>query len=243
MKKTILILICIISLITPVFAGGHSMIDQANLLSESALSQLEEQAAQLEEGYKIDIVILTVPSTYGIDAAEFADDYYLSNGYGADGILLLLVMDSRDWVISTWGTVADTMSNADCDSLFAYAADYISSGDYARGFQRYLGRLPMYIDPPHPNGVPKRMPDWQIIGISLLIGCVVAGIVLFIMIRSMRSARPKPSAADYVRSGSLEIHTQRDFYLYSHTTRTKIETNSGSRGGTSSSHGGSRGKF
>jgi uncharacterized protein len=242
MKKTIFVLICILLLIFPVVAGGQSIVDNACLLEIEQVNKLEEQARQIEESYNIDIVILTVPSTYGVDAAVFADEYYLTNGYGNDGILLLLVMDSRDWVISTWGSVADAMSKSDCDDLFASAADHISGGDYVRGFERYLDLLPMYVDPSHPNAVPKDMPALGKIGISLLIGCAVAGIVLIVMITSMRSSRPKPSAADYLLPGTAQIHTQRDFYLYSHTTRTKIETNSGSRGG-SRSHGGSRGKF
>ena len=241
MKKTIFVLICILLLVFPVLAGGQSIVDNAGLLEDSQIEMLEKHASLIEEPTGMDIVILTVPSTYGVDAAVFADDYYLSNGYGDDGILLLLVMDSRDWVISTWGSVADSLSTSDCDAIFAAAADYISAGDYAEGFDRYLSKLSSYTISDGPGAT--KIPDLGKIGISLLIGCVVAGVVLIVMITSMRSARPKPSAADYVLPGSAHIHTQRDFYLYSHTTRTKIESNSGSRGGGSRSHGGSRGKF
>lgn len=246
MKKTIFVLICILLLVFPVLAGGQSIVDEADLLGESQVSRLEEHAQQIEESYNIDIVILTVPTTHGVDAAAFADEFYLTNGYGDNGILLLLVMDSRDWVISTWGTIADTMSTSDCDSLFASAADYISAGDYERGFERYLDQLPMYVYPPHVNGVPKEMPDWGKLGIALLVGCVGAGIVLIVMISSMRTARPKRSAAEYVNRGSFRMSVQRDLYLYSTTTRTKIESNNSSgshRSSSGRSHGGSRGKF
>lgn len=244
MKKTVFVLFCILLLVFPVLAGGQSIVDNAGLLGQSQLEKLEAAATEIEENYNIDVVILTVETTKGVDAKRYADDYYRSNGYGEEGIILLLVMDSRDWVILPFGSLDEIMTSNDCDNLFASAASYISAGDYADGFGRYLSQLPMYIHPPGPNDVPKDVPEIGKIGISLLIGCVVAGIVLIVMVTSMRTARPKPSAADYVLRGSFHIHTQRDFYLYSHTTRTKIESNSsGSRGGGSRSHGGSRGKF
>ncbi len=185
-------------------------------------------------------------STCGKDAQRYADDYYDYNGYGPDGILLLLVMDTREWVISTSGTVMDTMSVYDCDNLFESAASYISAGNYAAGFERYLSQLPMYVYPTNPNAVPQETPVPAKLGFALFIGLLIGGIVIFIMIRSMRTVRPKRAAAEYVDRNSFRMHTQRDFYLYSHTTRTKIESNTSSGGHRSSSgrsHGGSRGRF
>lgn len=244
MKKIFLAVLCLL-LTFPALAGGQSIIDEASLLTPTQVSRLEEQAAEIEENYDIDVVILTVPSTDGRDARAYADDYFDYNGYGPDGILLLLVMDTREWVISTSGTVMDTMSSYDCDNLFNSAAPYISDGDYIGGFERYLDQLPMYVYPGHPNAVPNEMSELGKIAIALLIGFVIGGIVIFIMIRSMRSARPKGSAADYVDHNSFHMRTQRDFYLYSHTTRTKIESNSSGshRGSSGRSHGGSRGRF
>lgn len=245
MKKYVFILILILLLSFPTYAHGQSIIDQAGLLTDSQIQDLEQQAKQIEDDYQIDVVILTVSSTGGKDVVAFADDFYDDNGYGPDGILLLLVMDSREWAISTCGSVMQTMSSNDCDSLFYSASDYFSAGAYEQGFSRYLSQLPMYVFPSLPDAVPPEMPELARIGISLLIGAVIAGITVFIMVRSMHSARPKRSAAEYVDRNTFRLHTQRDFYLYSTTTRTKIESNSSGshRSSSGRSHGGSRGRF
>lgn len=245
MKKTIIVLFFLFLLTIPVTAAQPKIFDGADLLTTHQIADLEEHAQQLSEDYGVDVVIVTVNSTDGSDAQAYADDFYDDNGYAIDGILLLLVMDNREWVISTCGSVMDTVSSRDCDALFTEAAPYISDGDYYEGFQVYLVNLPYYLYPPHPNGVPKQMPELGKIGISLLVGAVIGGIVILIMISSMRTARPNRAAAEYVSRNSFRMHIQRDFYLYSHTTRTKIETNSSGshRSSSGRSHGGSRGRF
>ncbi len=245
MKKTIFILLFAFLLTLPVSAAQPKVFDGADLLSANQIEALEKQAQQISADYAIDVVIVTVNSTGGMDAQDYADDFYDLNGYGvgtrSSGILLLLVMDSREQVISTCGSVMDTLSRRDCDDLFSRCANDISNGDYYGGFQVYLNSLPYYL-----NGEAESLPATAKIGISLLIGAAVGGIVIFIMIHSMRTARPKRSAAEYVDRNSFRMHTHRDFYLYSNTTRTKIESNNSSgshRSSSGRSHGGSRGRF
>ncbi len=90
---------------------------------------------------------------------------------------------------------------------------------------------------------------------SLVCGLIVAAIVIWIMSRGMSTAKAQRNAQSYLATGSYDLHTKRDIFLYSRTTKTrKAESSSstGARGGGGSSthrsssgrsHGGRSGKF
>lgn len=96
--------------------------------------------------------------------------------------------------------------------------------------------------------------------IALLVGCGVAGLVVWLMGRSMRTARAQSSADDYIQHSSFHLRSCQDFFLYSRTSRVRRAEDSdhGSRGGghhgggggssvhrssSGRSHGGGHGKF
>ena len=149
MKKLIIPILLMFILSIPVFAASDRIVDNAGLLTLNEERLLEEQAAAIVEQYAMDVVIVTVMSTNGRDAQAYADDYYDQNGYGVganhSGVLLLLVMDTREWVISTCGDALDTMSSFDADELFESVSSYISEGQYYDGFSLYLQNIPPYL--------------------------------------------------------------------------------------------------
>lgn len=54
------------------------------------------------------------------------------------------------------------------------------------------------------------------IGIGLLIGLIT----VMVMKGQLKSVRPKNAAADYVVSGSFQLRSSRDIFLYRHVHRT-----------------------
>jgi uncharacterized protein len=243
MKKLIIPILLMFILSIPVFAASDRIVDNAGLLTLNEERLLEEQAAAIVEQYAMDVVIVTVMSTNGRDAQAYADDYYDQNGYGVganhSGVLLLLVMDTREWVISTCGDALDTMSSFDADELFESVSSYISEGQYYDGFSHYLQNIPPYL-------VKKELSTVAVIGFALLIGAAAGGIVLLIMRSGMKTAKPQADAGTYVKSGTYDLVRHSDFYLYSTVTKVRKESNNSSGGHRSSSgrsHGGSRGGF
>lgn len=243
MKKFSIILCLLLALCVHAVAANPKIVDNADLLSVSEETYLESLAAEISDTYVIDVVILTVQSTNGTDAQEFADDYFDYHGYGIgldhSGILLLLVMDSHEWVISTTGKAMDYISRSDADELFERISSDISAGRYFDGFSDYLSILPSYYEN-------SDMGIAGVILISLLVGAAVGGIALLIMRSGMRTAKQQVGAGSYVRSDSYKLKQHLDFYLYSNTTRTRKESNDSSgshRGSSGRSHGGSRGRF
>lgn len=243
MKKLTLILCLILLLSIPAVASKSRIVDKADLLSTSEEAYLNSLSTDISNTYGIDVVILTVNSTNGADAQAYADDYFDYQGYGmgADhsGILLLLVMDTREWVISTTGKGMDYISRSDADDLFNRISSDISAGKYYDGFSNYLSILPSYF-------MGSEIGIMGIILISLLIGAAAGGITLLILRSGMHSAKQQINAGSYVKSGSYSLNQHLDYYLYSNTTRTRKENNNSSgshRGSSGHSHGGSRGRF
>ena len=101
MKKLLPLLLCVLLLLgmsAMAYAAPARIVDDAGLLTDSERSALEEKAASLWDSCRLDVVVVTVDTTYGKSVQTYADDYYDEQGYGygADnsGILLLLCMDT-----------------------------------------------------------------------------------------------------------------------------------------------------
>ena len=61
----------------------------------------------------------------------------------------------------------------------------------------------------------------KMIGISAIIGVVIALVVCLIMKSRMKTAVPKITANDYIRKNSFNITRSRDIFIYSDVTKKK----------------------
>lgn len=275
MKKWISLLLCIAlctSITVTAHAAGRYVIDEAGLLTDSQISQLEETAAELQDQYQMDVVVLTLESLTGRDVQSAADDYYDENGYAEDGILFLLAMEEREWCITTSGSAVYALTDYGLYEIDNLVLPYLQAGDYYSAFETYQNALPKYINA-YLSGdqidgyVPEEdryeghtdvvYEEDSGIAASILLGCVVglivAGIAVIIMRMSMNTKRAQYSAGDYLKAGTYHLRANRDLFLYSQVTKTprpQQQNNNNSGGGsgvhTSSSgrtHGGRSGKF
>lgn len=274
MKKKFRILFLLLllpCLILSVGAENPLVVDNANLLSPGEIDQLETMAQVIRDTYGIDPVILTVNSLEGLSAQDYADSFYDSNGYGDDGVLFLLAMEEREWYISTCGSCIYALTDYGIQQLGENTVWFLSDGDYCRGFESFLSELPVYMTA-YESGKPldgyadnsggyapgtreetvyyedSRSPNLLL---SLLIGVSSAAVAVGIMRASLKTNRPRHSAADYMNRNSYHLHTHQDMFLYSSVTKTRRQQNSSSGGGGSSvhrssggrSHGGGGGRF
>ena len=91
---SILLIICfLISVPIQALASGQYVYihDFANLLTESQKNRLENAAQDVYDTYKLDVVVLTVPTIGNTNTVSYADDYY-NNHFSANGVLFLLAM-------------------------------------------------------------------------------------------------------------------------------------------------------
>lgn len=267
MKKYISIMFALVltmSLSITAFAAGGSpkIIDNADLLTSSEETTLEEMAEDLADEYDMDVVILVEESIWPNDVTTYADDYFDNNGYGIgseySGVLLLLDMDSREWAISTCGDCIEALTDYGQEQIMDDVLDYLSDDEYYDGFYAYLKLLDKHFEA-YENGEPIDVYNNEdkpslvsIISAAIIFGCVVGGFTVLLLRSKMKTVKPQRGAQSYVRQGSFTLTKQKDTFLYTNTTRTRKQSSSssGSRGGSSThrsssgrSHGGSRGRF
>lgn len=254
MKKllaTLLCLVCLLCLSTTALASNDlpSIIDEAGLLTQTQALSLETQEKSLRKthGFNFDIVILTVESTQGRSPRQYAESYYDRQGYADDGILLLISMEERDWYICTTGKCQDIFTSYGIDQLGDRIVPYLSEGEYYHAFRTFIEQIPHYCEA-YAQGKPiDRTIGVSHVLIALCIGAAIGGITIAIMRSAMNTAKPKPSATEYVKQGSFRPYGNFDMYLYSRITKRRRQSSSsgshGGGGGGSRSHSGGGGKF
>ena len=258
MKKrifAILAAVCLLSLL--VFTAQADTVrldDEAALLFGSEAKEIGQLLDEISARQGVDIVIVTADSLEGKSPMEYADDYYDYGGYAADGILLLVSMEDRDWHVSTTGYGITAVTDAGLEYISDRFVPYLSDEEYAEAFRTFAQLCDEFItqaktgDPYDSHNLPKEPFDVVInLVIALVIGLVVTLIVTGKMKGQLKSVRQQAKADDYIAPGSLQLRYSRDVFLYSQLTRTeKPQASSGSSTHVSSSgttHGGGGGKF
>lgn len=248
------------------------VVDEADLLTDSEESALEEKILEIIEkyDYEYDIVIVSADSTDGKSVTAYADDFYDYNGYGYgsyyNGVMFLLNMEGRDWYISTCGKGITVFTDYGIDQIGNTVLPYLKNGDYYDAFEEFADEADRYINKYETDGKPydkygsssprqslaEEYGYGSLFLTSLVTGLIIALIVCLIMKAQLKTAVKQFGAKSYIKPGSLNVSYSRDIYLYKNVTKHKIESSSGrgSGGGSSihtsssgRSHGGGGGKF
>lgn len=258
MKRLHTLFLCflvIISLVLTVSAAEpYRVADLEGLLAEDEISGLADTLERIGDIWNMDLVIVTVDDLQGCDATSYADDYYDYNGYGDDGILLLVSEEERQWAISTSGYGIYVFTDAGIDHMAEQFVPYLSDGAYAEAFEIFAELSVEYLERAA-AGEPYDVGDFSdnsfrlgkrlviCFGLGLLIALIAVGI-MYSQLKSVRSH----TASHYVRGEGLKLTASRDLFLYAHVDRRKRETsNSGGssthRSSSGRSHGGRSGRF
>lgn len=248
MKKWIQIILCLLCLISlPLNTMGAQpyVVDEAGLLSDNEVADLELSCQEFKADSNMDLVILTLNSLNGKSAMDYADDYFDAN-YGENGILLLISMAEREWHISTAGTAIDAFNESDLIGMEDTLMKYLPDGKYYKAFLNFQYDCQYYWC----NEEPTDLEAGLFIGIPA--GAVIALVVLLILRLTMNTKSAQRCAANYEVAGSYNLRRHQDLFLYSKVTKQPKpqpqQTNSGSSSGTHTSssgrtHGGRGGKF
>ena len=251
MKKclSILLLLSLLSvLIVGVSAatpGSETFIyDDAQLLSKNEYAALQEQLKELSNTYDTQIVVATLRSVNGGDADILAEAFYDGKdlGYGdrRDGIMLIIMMDIREFRILSNGEAAEALTPGRIDKITDAITPDLSDGDYYGAFDTFVQECEYYLDGYH-NGFPFR--HGQTLTIALIVGLAIGLIVAFCLKAQLKSVRMQTRAHDYVRPGSMQLRYRSDLYLYRTVSRTRRESSNSSRSGGSRSRSMGGGKF
>ncbi|MCF0237527.1 MAG: TPM domain-containing protein, partial [Sphaerochaetaceae bacterium] len=112
-------------------------VDDADLLTMAQEAAIGMYLEYYSEACSMDFVVVTVNSTNGKSARDYADDYMDEHGYN-DGILYLLDMGNREWYVSTAGKAINIFTEDILDELESYIVYYLQNGDYYTSFLVFI---------------------------------------------------------------------------------------------------------
>lgn len=246
MKKLfslMLALFLVLSMAVSVSAATDAFVyDEAGLLSEGERADLANRLAQLSDTYNAQIVVVTIASAQGSDVDLILEYLYdtADFGYGEDldGVLLLVCMDPREYRILSNGYCDAAIDSADINAIGSVIVDDLSDGNYADAFDTFAEKCEYYLDG-HLNGFPFNF--GMNLMIALMIGLIAGLITAKSLKGQLKTVHKKNEAKNYIKSGSMNLHTQNDVFLYRDVKRTpkpKENTARSSSGGSSRSTGG-----
>ena len=137
-------IVLILILAVPVFAAPARLVDDADLLSETDQLVVTDKLDAVSEKWSMDIVIVTVNSINGSDPIVYAENYYIANGYGSNGILMLIAMGSRDLAVYTHGSGQTAFPVDTHDYLLEDTLDYLAQEDYTNALLQFANKCDDY---------------------------------------------------------------------------------------------------
>ena len=259
MKKRILILVLftLILNVTRVNAFDTSLkiYDYAQVLSSEEEKNLKESVDNYIENYNMDMVLVTVKHHEKSTTKAYSEDFYDYNGFGLnstnDGVLFVIdfTFGYRDIYMLTTGEairmyddyriekILDSVANVSKKDYYYWFETFIKSTTYYASLGIPSSNQNTYIDE---NGdyIVGRTHDksinWLIISIVSLI---VPSIIVGILISKHKMIKKAINANYYVKN--VNITTRSDKFLTTHTTSVRIDSDSGSSGGSRVSRGSS----
>ena len=254
-RKMFVTLVCVLAAVSlNVLAAPPLLVDDAQLMTYEEQLELTELLEEISTRQGVDVVVVTTYSLGGKSPVEYADDFFDYNGYGEDGVLLLVSMEDREWWVSTTGFGITAITNVGLSYISDEFVPYLSDGEYAQGFRVFAELCDKFItqarngDAYDYHNLPKVPFDpGEHLMIALVVGLLAAVIATLIMRGQLKSVRQQPKADDYVKPGSMHLTQSRDLYLYSNTSRREKPKNNGGssthRSSSGRSHGGGGGRF
>ena len=222
--------------------------DEADILTETEEYSLQKYMDKVSKEKQVDIVIVTTNDAEGKQPREYAEDFYKTHDFGYEdsdgtGLLYLISLDksvtgNRELWMTTAKEAKDYFSQSRIDSVLdniynTLTADeelnyYGSCNEFIKGIEKYMNVS---------ESVPVFLTKWYSkLGIAL----VITLIIFFILIFNF-GGKKTTTAETYLNVNSIKRNIKEDTYMYTRTTKTKIEkssSSSGSSSGGSSSGGG-----
>ena len=257
MKKlfSVLLTVCVLFVMSLSVCASEflPLFDEPDVMTDAEETALVTKLEGIAAQYQMEVVVAAFETIDGASPMEYADDYYDYNGYGCgenrDGLVLIVVMDTSDWWISTRGTAITAFTDAGIDYIGEQITPYMSAGDFAGAFDAFADQCSMFMaqaatgDPFDVHNLPQPPKEpfnaGMAIVIALIVGFIVGKIYTGKLEGQLKSVTAQKAAAGYIRDGSLNVTNARDFFLYRNVTRTKKQSSSSSSsGGTARSKGG-----
>lgn len=242
------------------YAALPRLVDDADLLRSVEEDFVLEKLNSVSEEYGVDVVVVTVESTNGSDVRDYAESFYDNSGYGDDGILLLLCMDSRDYWFCTTGKGERVFTDSRLIAIEDKILGDLGEGRYYNAFSKFADACGDYLEGASAisyddeyydvyDGAYEEYEAYEkepfdllmAVLVSLGIGFLIAFIVVSVWKGQLNTVKFQPNASAYVKRDSLKLTQSNDTFLYHTVNRVpKVQHTSSGGGSMRSSSGGSR---
>ncbi|MHA6251494.1 TPM domain-containing protein [Oceanobacillus sp. CAU 1775] len=259
MKKlfasSLLVIMFIFITTAPVFADVQRIYDEANLLTDAEVQELEAQASAYFDEWQTDFIIITTNDTEGRMVTtymqDFTDELAKEFNRSEDNMAVLTMdMQNREVYLAGFGIGKEYLDDARLDQIRNQITSDLSNGNYYDAFEHFFAKSDEYL-----NIRPGVNPESLFFNTFVQLGAalVLAFIVVFIMAFNS-GGRVTVNARTYLDQQNTRIVSQHDRYLRKTVTRKKKPSNNSSGGGggrmggggissAGRSHSGSRGGF
>ncbi len=246
-----------------------NLVDDANLLTEQEYDEVLEKLNSVSDKYSVNIAVVTVNDTNGLDIEAFADNYqeehYSKEGSNEpiDGALLVIDMNQRQWYVTTYGEGVRAFTDYGIQQLDNELILYLQDGDFAGAFSAFANTADSYFEAERegepidyqsssdssPKGISTK--GWIIRAvIAILAGFGLSFAVTGSMKKKMKMVVPVNDANNYIDTDKSKLNRSSDRFLYHNLVVVPLPRDNGPKGGSSThfsaggfSHGGGGGHF
>lgn len=218
------------------------VVDDADLFTDAQEAEMSAKIEEIIGTYGRDLVVFTDVSSYGLSRNIYAADFYQFNGYGKNadysGSVLFICMEqgNRGWYTAVRGEAQNTLNYENLNRIDDRLEPQMKAASYFDGVMGYLDDV---AETYRTGSAPKPFPTTRL-GVSLIVGVIIAFVVVGIMKSKMKTINTAAEARNYLVPGTFDLRVSRDIFLYRTVTRVKREqkSSSGGGGGSFSSSGG-----
>ena len=219
--------------------NGTYVTDDYGLFNNSQRAELEAAATALAQQYDMGVYLLVVDymqDSSGYDLANpssaqrtnFATSFYRANdlglGSGNDGIMLVIAVDSRDYVTIAYGQGSYSFSDAGIEAVEEAVTDRLGSNDWYGGCEAYYDTIGEQLEYYEVRGEPWTEPDLLSFVLKILAALGIPAGAAFGRVNrekaAMKTAREKTEASTFLVPGSFKLTRSDDRFIT--TTRTVV---------------------
>lgn len=222
--------------------------DSAQLLSDEETTALADKIKFVENKHGVRLGIVTLKSARGLEINSIADnlldDYFAGGRNGS--IVFTIVMDTRQWYISTDAQMKRRITNEEgIPYLQEQFLSLLSQDNYAPAFNSYVDAVDQLLayyelnDKPYdPSGGFNMLAAIAAVCMSIGIGVCVRSY----LISEMSNVRHASEAMDYLSRNSVDLFEAHDMFLFMNIVRER-KSSGGGGGHGGGGHGGGGGSF
>lgn len=127
--------VCLVRAAEPSDDGQGQVTDQAGLLTETEIRNLQELAEEAGQSAHWDLMLVSTADAEGRGAVSYAEAWADAHTVLENGVICLIDMDNRELVISAFGEAIYYLTDQRKEEILDAAYEGASEGDYYEAFQ------------------------------------------------------------------------------------------------------------